>query len=55
MTDSYPKYWIRHSGFVKKRIMTIFFVVSEDEAEGQLAKAETVLRMLLPYLEDKWK
>lgn len=32
-----------------------FFVVSEDEAEGQLAKAETVLRMLLPYLEDKWK
>lgn len=31
-----------------------FFVVSAEEAKQQLAKADTVMHMLLPYLEGRW-
>lgn len=32
-----------------------FFIVSADAAQEQLAKALTVMNMILPYLEGKWK
>ena len=32
-----------------------FFLVSHEMAEEQLEKAEKIIKMLEPYLEQKWK
>ncbi|MCM1539236.1 MAG: hypothetical protein NC254_12670 [bacterium] len=32
-----------------------FFIVSADAAQEQLAKALTVMNMISPHLERKWK
>lgn len=31
-----------------------FFVISKDQAMEQIEKAEKVLKMMEPYLEERW-
>lgn len=32
-----------------------FFIISKDMAEGQLQKAESIMAILEPYLEQRWQ
>lgn len=32
-----------------------FYVVSREQAEDQIAKAETVINTIRPYIEERWK
>ena len=32
-----------------------FVIISRDQAQEQLEKAETIIRMIKPYLKEKWE